>query len=133
MPVGCPPIWSDAEAFDKKVDEYFDDKEETHTWTGLALYLGFESRQSLEDYKKKEGFSYSIKKALTRIEALYEQRMIKSNNPSGSIFALKNFGWKDKQEVDMTAKVSTAFLNIDPLADDQTDNSTTQDSATTEA
>jgi hypothetical protein len=97
--VGRPPIWDDPEAFAEAVDKYFEENELSITWSGLALYLGFESRQSLEDYKKKEGFSYPIKKALLRIESHYEQS-IQSRNPAGAIFALKNFGWKDKQEVE---------------------------------
>lgn len=94
---GRPPIWDDAEAFAKKAEEYFT-TEKNPTWSGLALYLGFESRQSLEDYKKKEEFSYPIKKALLRIENIYESNLQKGN-PTGSIFALKNFGWKDKHDI----------------------------------
>ena len=104
---GRPPIWDDPEAFAKKVDEYFE-TEQFITWSGLALYLGFESRQSLEDYKKKDGFSYPIKKALLRIENKYEQS-IEGRNPAGAIFALKNFGWKDKQEVEQSGGITVKF------------------------
>lgn len=99
-----PAIWDDAEAFEKAVDTYFEDKNINHTWTGLAIHLGFESRQSLEDYKSKDGFSYPIKKALLRIERKYEEAMMKQ--PAGAIFALKNFGWKDKQEIDQKTEHS---------------------------
>jgi len=129
--VGRPPIWTDPIAFDKKVDEYFDDKEIVHTWSGLALYLGFSSRDSLNDYKKKPEFSDSIKKSLSRIEMIYEQRMVKSNNPSGSIFALKNFGWTDRQEIKHEG-MAIGFLSIDPL-DDPADNSPKKDSQPKEA
>lgn len=98
MPAGRPPIWDDPEAFSLKIEEYFN-TEKILTWSGLALYLGFESRQSLDDYKKKEEFSYPIKKALLRIEKGYEEA-IREKNPAGPIFALKNFGWIDKQTVD---------------------------------
>lgn len=103
--MGRPAIWEDAEAFENKVDEYFADTEKTHSWTGLARYLGFESRQSLEDYKSKDGFSYPIKKALLQIEEKYENGLF-GKNPAGSIFALKNFGWKDKQEIDQKTEHS---------------------------
>jgi hypothetical protein len=106
---GRPPVWTDADAFAKKVDEYFE-TEKHPTWSGLALYLGFESRQSLEDYKKKDGFSYSIKKALLKIENIYESNLQKQN-PAGSIFALKNFGWKDKQEVEQSGGVTIRYEN----------------------
>ncbi len=129
---GRPPIWTDPIAFSEAVDKYFENKEETHTWTGLALHLGFESRQSLQEYKDKDGFCYPIKKALARIEAIYEQRMVKSNNPSGSIFALKNFGWTDRQEIKHEGNV-IGFLSVDPLADDQTNDSPSKDSGAKEA
>ena len=70
------------------------------TITGLALALGFESRQSMYDYEKKEAFSYTIKRARLEIENSYEQDIRNPDlTPTGSIFALKNFGWSDKQEV----------------------------------
>ena len=110
---GRPPIWDDPDAFDKAVDEYFSNNG-CPTWTGLALHLGFESRQSLQDYKEKPGFSYSIKKALLRIESTYEDRAIYSKQPTGAIFALKNFGWKDLSEIDHTTGGKSFTLNIKP-------------------
>jgi hypothetical protein len=111
MPAGRPPIWDDPEAFEKSVEAYFATAEITKTnptWTGLALHLGFESRQSLQDYKGKSEFSYPIKKALARIEENYEQGLF-SRNPAGAIFALKNFGWKDKQEVEQSGGLTIKF------------------------
>jgi hypothetical protein len=99
-----PAIWTDPIAFEEAVEEYFSNTEINHTWTGLAIHLGFESRQSLEDYKAKDGFSYPIKKALLRIERKYEEAMMKQ--PAGAIFALKNFGWKDRQEIDQRTEHS---------------------------
>jgi hypothetical protein len=133
--MGRPAVWEDPEAFDKAVDEYFDlrrEEKEPPTWTGLALHLGFESRQSLQDYKEKEGFSYPIKKALARIEDTYEKALF-NKNAAGPIFALKNFNWKDKQEIAHDHTIHKGFVNIDPLDDNQTNDSPTQDSATKEA
>jgi len=98
---GRTPIWNDPIEFEKAVDAYFMDEQKQHTWTGLAIWLGFESRQSLEDYKKKDGFSYPIKKALLRIESIYEESLF-AKNAAGPIFALKNFGWRDRQEVEQS-------------------------------
>ena len=125
MENGRPPIWNDPEAFEKKVDEYFETQEQP-TWSGLALYMGFESRKSLHDYGQKAGFSYPIKKALLRIEIMYESHLTKQNT-SGPIFALKNFGWRDTQ--DITHNIPKGVLNLDPL-DDTADNSPSKDSAT---
>lgn len=113
-------MWEDPKAFEAKVEEYFErDENKPHTWTGLARYLGFESRQSLEDYKSKEGFTYPIKKALLRIEEIYEKSLF-SKNAAGPIFALKNFGWRDKQEIDQKTEHSgnVGFTGINIIRPD---------------
>ncbi len=84
--------------------------------TGMAIYLGFESRQSLYDYSKKPVFSYSIKKALLRIENNYEKGLW-NKSCTGVIFALKNMGWKDKSEVENTIKGS---IDVDKWLNNET-------------
>lgn len=111
------PKWEDPEAFAKEVDNYFD-TETFPTWTGLAIHLGFESRQSLEDYKKKDGFTYPIKKALLKIENTYEKG-IQGKNPAGAIFALKNFGWKDKQEIEQKTTIEDERIDESKLTDEE--------------
>jgi hypothetical protein len=99
---GRPALFETDEQLTEKVNEYFAEIEITGkpaTITGLALFLGFESRQSFYDYEERDGFSYTIKKARLRIENEYEMKL-SGNNVAGSIFALKNLGWKDKTEVD---------------------------------
>lgn len=98
-----PLKWTDPEEFAKKVDEYFEDTTIKHTWTGLALYLGFAGRDGLWEYGKKERFSYPVKKALSKIETIYEERL-DTKAAVGAIFALKNFGWTDKKELEHTIK-----------------------------
>ena len=65
------------------------------TITGLALHLGFCSRQSFYDYESRPEHSYTIKKARTFIEKHYEE-LLQVGNTTGAIFALKNMGWLDK-------------------------------------
>ena len=103
---GRPPLFDSEEKLQLAIDEYFTnlDKEEP-TITGLALYLGFESRQSFYDYEKIDKFSYTIKRARLRIESNYEQWLF-SRNPTGSIFALKNLGWKDKTETEHSGEMT---------------------------
>jgi hypothetical protein len=72
------------------------------TISGLAYHLGFDSRQSFYDYEEIPEFSYTIKRARLFIEKEYEKGL-KSGNP-GIIFALKNFGWKDKVEQELTGE-----------------------------
>lgn len=76
---------------------------EEPTITGLAIYLGFESRQSLYDYGKKDGFTYSIKRALLEVENNYEKGLW-SDKVAGVVFALKNMGWADKQDITTNGK-----------------------------
>jgi len=99
MPAGRPRIFNSADELDQAIQAYFDDNAGNYTITGLVLNLGFESRQSFYDYEKDGKFSYTIKKARLTVEAFYESKLL-SNNSTGAIFALKNFGWKDKQDVE---------------------------------
>lgn len=72
------------------------------TITGLSLYLGFESRSSLDDYMKRSNeFSFIIKRAKLAVENSYEL-----SGQTIDIFALKNMGWSDKQEIDQKTEHS---------------------------
>ena len=110
---GRKPMYDSVDDLRDKIIEYFESylskNEEDNepvlgykpTITGLALYLGFSSRQSFYDYVKKKEFSYILKKASLYIEMNYEM-LLESKSSTGAIFALKNMGWKDKQEVTST-------------------------------
>lgn len=105
-PVGRPRIYDTPQEFDDKVDQYYQHckaTEEPITWTGLALYLGFSSRQSIDEYMKYDGFSDSVKRAKTLVEYAYEKKL-HGTAAAGAIFALKNMQWSDKQEIDHTSK-----------------------------
>ncbi|MGL5235232.1 MAG: terminase small subunit [Empedobacter falsenii] len=80
--------------------------------TGLAIFLGFESRQSLYDYIKKDPFSYSIKKALLKVENNYEKGLW-LEKPTGVIFGLKNMGWVDRSEIKQDVKIDDQREVID--------------------
>lgn len=91
--------------------------EQRPTWTGLALFLGFESRKSLHDYTKKEAFSYPIKRALLIIESSYEE-LLTTSSVAGVIFALKNLGWKDTQDINHSGKIETGE-DLSALSDEE--------------
>lgn len=94
---GRPPTYDTPEGLAEKVNEYFDQPGKA-TITGLALFLGFESRSSLDDYcKRTEEFSFIIKRAKLTVENSYE-----ISGQMFDIFALKNMGWKDKTETGFT-------------------------------
>lgn len=128
--VGRPPEFKNVEELTQKIHEYFNNGVKTRsivighgatkrieelpvpTISGLALYLGFASRQSFYDYEKNENFSYTIKKARLFIETEYEEQL-QVGNSTGAIFALKNLGWQDKSEV------INKNLNSKELTDDE--------------
>jgi len=119
---GRPPLFETPEQLQEAIDKYFneginkkkiitgkaDNKQVIEvpipTITGLCYYIGFDSRQSFYDYEKKDGFTYTIKRARLFIEQEYEEQL-QIGNTVGAIFALKNMGWIDKQEVALTANV----------------------------
>lgn len=92
---GRPPMFTSASEIETLCQAYFDQPGK-HTITGLTLFLGFESRSSLDVYcDKNEEFKYIIKRAKLAVENSYE-----NSGQAFDIFALKNMGWKDKTEVD---------------------------------
>lgn len=99
----------------KMINKYFADKTDVkdQTITGIALLFG--SKQLMNDYQNRPEYSEIITLAKLRIEDKYE-RMLSSNAPTGAIFALKNFGWTDKQEIQHSGEI-----NIPPIkwADDK--------------
>ena len=74
------------------------------TITGLALHLGFSSRQAFEDYEAKGKFADNLKRARLRVMADYEKKLHVTSS-TGAIFALKSMGWNDRTE--KPADVST--------------------------
>lgn len=114
MSVGRPPIYDSAEKMQADIDIYFSTVSKA-TITGLCLALGFESRQSFYDYEEKEEFSYIVKRARLRIENYYELNLTE-NNVTGSIFALKNMGWKDKSEMDMNGNMNLIWQEVKTYA-----------------
>jgi hypothetical protein len=126
MPAGRPPKFETVEDLDIMISDYFaslkyisegEEKQRPATITGLALHLGFCDKCSLYDYEKKDEFSHSIKKARLMVENSYEMRLM-GRSATGCIFALKNFGWKDKTEVDSNVTISKEPKIIVKKSDD---------------
>ena len=123
--VGCPPAYKTPEEMQKVIDKYFDDcrgeyiivdgcavtdknghpvktKERPLTITGLALALGFTSRQALLNYEAKEEFVDTIKRAKSIVEQYAEERLYDKDGVNGAKFNLSNNfkGWSEKQQID---------------------------------
>ncbi len=116
MTVGRPLKYT-VEDVEKMIDTYFaTTPKNERTITGLAIVFG--SKQLLSDYEGREGYSDLIKLAKLKIENLYEQAL-RDKNPTGSIFALKNMGWTDKQSLDLDGKISINKPDLSKLTEDE--------------
>lgn len=100
---GRPPKFETVDQLKTACDEYVASNPGRLTITGLAMWLGFCDRQSLYDYEKKPEFTCIIKEARLAVENDYEISL-RSPSVTGAIFALKNMGWKDKTETELTGK-----------------------------
>ena len=119
-----PKIYKSAKQMQKAIDKYFEDcrgellKDENGnvltdkrgnpvllgarapTVTGLALALGFNSRQALLNYQAREEFNDTITRAKTRCEEYAESRLYDRDGARGAEFSLKyNFRWEEQKAV----------------------------------
>lgn len=103
-PIGRPRLYSDPLELAAQCEAYFAHCEETGEKlmiSGLAYFLGFADKTTLYDYRDREDFSHPIKRAILRIEMNYEGGLTEQS-VAGRIFALKNMGWKDKNETELS-------------------------------
>lgn len=133
-PMGAPPMYKSVKAMQKKIDAYFEackgkpflddngepmrnksghiiyDDRKPPTVTGLALALGFSSRQALLNYQNKPEFNDTVTRAKARCEQYAEERLYDKDGSNGAQFSLRaNFGWKDKQEQENTGTVNIIY------------------------
>ena len=123
--VGRPPMYKTVEEMQKRIDAYFEEckgrpllyddgrnvldkygfpvylDKRPLTITGLALALGFNSRQALLNYQVKDEFHDTILRAKAKVECYAEERLFDKDGANGAKFSLANNfdGWKDKQDV----------------------------------
>lgn len=132
MGAGRPPKYTSRDEVDRKIDEYFESRKgevaldddgkpvfnkygepcyikppRPPTITGIALYLGFNSKQTLYEYGKKDEFADSILRARSKVEEYAEERLYDKDGQRGAEFNLRcNFGWKPedgaKNDVEQT-------------------------------
>lgn len=140
--VGRPPMYKSKEEIQKKIDEYFKACEgeplldaegnpmidkygnavivgaRPLTITGLALALGFTSRQALLNYQDKPEFVDTITRAKAKVEQYAEERLFDKDGANGAKFSLANNfdGWREKQQIEADIN-SEMTINIE-LSDD---------------
>lgn len=100
MPAGRPLKFKTVKELQGKCDAFFakcDEDKTPYTISGLALAL-HTSRETLMDYEARAEYSDAVKDAKLKCQNYAEQRLFGSN-AAGPIFALKNYGWSDRQEI----------------------------------
>lgn len=134
--VGRPPKYKTKEEIEGKIDRYFEEckgeilrdddgkviynrwgnpvivNEHPPTITGLALALGFTSRQALLNYQAKAEFVDTITRAKTRVEAYTEERLFDRDGSNGAQFSLRNNfrGWNDRVQTDLEMEEQKARI-----------------------
>lgn len=83
------------------------------TVTGMALSLGFTSRQALLNYQAKKAFVDTITRAKSRCEEYAESRLYDKDGANGAKFSLANNfkGWKEHVEVKGTLETEQKQLD----------------------
>ena len=99
------------EVYDKKAQEVKKIKVTIpYTITGLAIALNT-CRQTLLNYEVLPEYLDTIKNAKQRVENYAELRLMKGDLfPASAIFALKNHGWQDKQDIEVTTETLESKL-----------------------
>lgn len=141
---GCPPMYKTPEEMQAVIDKYFADckgeyvtdgegnlmtdrhghpvkaKERPLTITGLALALGFTTRQALLNYEGKPEFVDTIKRAKAKVEQYAEERLFDKEGCNGAKFNLSNNfkGWSERQQIDNNVNLSPViFTGSDDIAE----------------
>lgn len=94
-----PFKWKNAKEILDLAEVYFKETDlKKQSITGLALALKT-NRETFNEYGKRDDeFGKAVKYIKARIEFAYEQRGLERGN-AFDIFALKNLGWTDRQEI----------------------------------
>lgn len=142
--VGRPPRYKTKEEIQEKIDAYFEECKgkllldaegnpildkygnpimyDTHplTVTGLALALGFNTRQALLNYQGKKEFVDTITRAKAIVERYAEERLFDKDGANGAKFSLANNfdGWREKQQIEADVKSKNTIV-IDLVEDDE--------------
>lgn len=110
---GRPPLFNSPEEMQVAIDRYFNETtskvitktgvdyiDGPFTMTGLALALGFSSRQSLYEYEEHEQYADTVSRARARVIAYAEGRLYDRDGAMGAKFALSNYkdGWAERSE-----------------------------------
>jgi hypothetical protein len=143
--VGMTPKYTSVEEIESKIEQYFEDCKgypltdekgkqifnkfgspifiDVHppTVTGLALALGFTSRQALLNYQAKPAFVDTITRAKARVEQYAEERLFDRDGSNGAQFSLRNNfkGWDADKKNDDSGDGKITIVNNIPRPEKQ--------------
>ena len=150
-PGGRPPMYTSPDQIKGLIDQYFEDckgipltdkegeivlnkydqpimiNSKPPTVTGLALALGFNSRQALLNYQAKPEFNDTIMQAKALVEEYAESRLYDRDGANGAKFSLANNfkGWSEKNQTEITGAggggLKIVFENLKPPAVEEDD------------
>ena len=117
-PRGRPPKWDSPDRMAIAMEAYFGSiPPNQYRVTALALALDL-TREGLNEYSQKPDFSDVVKKAKDRVADSYETDL-RGKYVAGAIFALKNMGWSDRQEVEHIGDFIIQVVYDDTLHKDE--------------
>lgn len=143
--MGMTPMYTSVEEIESKIEQYFEDCKgypltdnegnqifnkfglpvfiDVHppTVTGLALALGFTSRQALLNYQAKLEFVDTITRAKARVEQYAEERLFDRDGSNGAQFSLRNNfkGWDTDKKNDDSGDGKITIVNNIPRPEKQ--------------
>lgn len=143
--MGMTPKYTSVEEIESKIEQYFEDCKgypltdnegnqifnkfglpvfiDVHppTVTGLALALGFTSRQALLNYQAKLEFVDTITRAKARVEQYAEERLFDRDGSNGAQFSLRNNfkGWDADKKNDDSGDGKITIVNNIPRPEKQ--------------
>lgn len=103
MGPGKPRKFKDEKELQKALDnykKYLEKADKPPTIAGLAYYTGID-RQTLYNYQKRDEYFDTIKAFRDWVLMTYEEEAITRGN-GGIVFLLKNYGYTDKQEQEIS-------------------------------
>lgn len=107
--------YENGEELMEKIEAYFNETPvKDQTRAGLCIYLGI-TRMTFHNYKngsQGDEIKEAIEWACTRLENKYELDLNYRPNPTGPIFALKQYGWKDNQDVEVKSSGFEIVCNV---------------------
>jgi len=107
MAGGRPKAFNTPEELQKRIDEYKEylkTNNKPPTIAGLAYFTGLE-RKTINNYSNQDEFFLTIKQFKDWIIMNYEENAISNSSTSGIIFLLKNYGYTDKQEHEISGSL----------------------------